>query len=229
MLPPLDAALIESGIAGTAFAGRLETHAVLGSTIDRCRRLAEDGAPEGVVVLAEAQTAGRGQPGHAWHSPMGGVYLSALLRPTIEPAGLSILAVIAGLAACEALRGLGAPCRIKLPNDLVAVHARAWRKLGGMLVDTALQGETLRHAILSIGVNVATTSRSMPAPLQPISVSCAELCEVPPAREQVIAALLRRLDACLHEAALGEDALRDRHARDVSAVEPGQAAACGED
>ena len=68
---------------------RLEGGGATASTNDDARRLARDGAPEGTVVLASEQTGGRGRLGRAWSSPVGGAYLSAVLRPTVAPAELA--------------------------------------------------------------------------------------------------------------------------------------------
>jgi BirA family biotin operon repressor/biotin-[acetyl-CoA-carboxylase] ligase len=218
----LDQRAIEAGLP-EPFAGRVEVHGALASTIDRCRELAEQGA-RAAVVVAEEQAAGRGQPGHGWHSPPGGAYLSALVRPPLRAPDVAILAPVAGLAACEALRGLGVPCHLKLPNDLVAVHGGTWRKLGGMLVDTALQGDALRHAIVSVGVNVAQVA--WPETLRGIAVACADLVPDAPSRERVIASILVHLDAVLREAASSPGAVAARHAACVRCVRPGDAATC---
>ena len=229
--PSADA--LAAALAGTPFQARIEVHDELGSTIDRCRELAESGAPEGVVVLADSQSAGRGQPGRSWFSPRGaGLYLSVLLRPKLPVEEAAVLGPCTGLAACEALRGLGVPCRIKLPNDLVVAHRGTWRKLGGMLVDTAIQGDRLRHAILSLGVNVSLPPGDMPAELRAIAVSCHEAASPAPSREMIAATFLRELADLFEDGLATRDArglLLGRHAAHVRAVLPGDAVRRGEE
>ena len=95
-------------------------------------RLADRGATEGTVVLAEAQTAGRGRHGSEWFSPEGvNLYASILFHPRIAPRELPLFAPIASLALAEAVWLEGAPARIKWPNDVVV----RGRKLGGVLVE----------------------------------------------------------------------------------------------
>ncbi|HSG99918.1 MAG TPA: biotin--[acetyl-CoA-carboxylase] ligase, partial [candidate division Zixibacteria bacterium] len=74
---------------------RLHAYAQVRSTIDIARRLAEEGGPEGTLVVADKQSAGRGRLGRAWHSPAGvGAYLSLILRPDIEPSAAPALSLI---------------------------------------------------------------------------------------------------------------------------------------
>lgn len=222
------AADLEAALRGTRFAASFEWHDEIDSTIDRCRQLAEQGAPDGAVVMAGAQRAGRGQQGRSWFSPAGaGLYVSVLLRPKLEAGQVGILGPLCGLAAAESLRFLGVPCRIKLPNDLVAVHDGTWRKLGGMLVDTAIMGSRVRHAILSLGVNIRVEQEMLPEELRPIAVSCHQLGGGGLTREIVAARFLNGLAAPL-DAGLGDEAvLADilaRHAVHLRAIVPPQPA-----
>jgi BirA family biotin operon repressor/biotin-[acetyl-CoA-carboxylase] ligase len=114
-------------------------------------RLADRGAAEGTVVLAEAQTAGRGRHGSAWLSPeAANLYASVLFRPSIAPRELPLFAPIASLALAETVWLEGVPARIKWPNDVVV----RGRKLGGILVHAPVIGERVAHVILGIGVNL---------------------------------------------------------------------------
>ncbi len=123
----------------------------VGSTMDVARALAGRGAPEGTLVLAGEQTAGRGRHGRAWHSPPGGAWFSLVLRPEIEPQAAGQVAILLGVALAEALReAYGVPVAVKWPNDL-------WlrsRKLGGILIELSAVGERLDWLVAGIGVNV---------------------------------------------------------------------------
>jgi BirA family biotin operon repressor/biotin-[acetyl-CoA-carboxylase] ligase len=130
-----------------------ELHRVgrIGSTMDRVHQLAEQGAPAGTAVLAEAQTGGRGSRGRAWHSPPGGLWLSVLYRPD-SPIGVELLSLRLGLRAAEALEaaGPGLGVMLKWPNDLIVSD----RKLGGILCEARWQGETLAWVAAGLGLNV---------------------------------------------------------------------------
>jgi BirA family biotin operon repressor/biotin-[acetyl-CoA-carboxylase] ligase len=114
-------------------------------------RLADRGASEGTVVLAEAQTAGRGRHGSEWFSPEGvNLYASILFHPRIAPRELPLFAPIASLALAEAVWLEGAPAQMKWPNDVIV----RGRKLGGVLVEAPVISGRLAYVILGIGVNL---------------------------------------------------------------------------
>ncbi|MCR4391542.1 MAG: biotin--[acetyl-CoA-carboxylase] ligase [Candidatus Acetothermia bacterium] len=117
---------------------------VVGSTQDALRQWARAGAPEGAVVLAERQTAGRGRWGRAWVSPGGGLYFSVLLRP-VQP--LPLLPLAAGVALVDACQ-LGG---LKWPNDLLAPDGR---KLAGVLAEAEVQDGGAQAVYLGVGLNV---------------------------------------------------------------------------
>jgi BirA family biotin operon repressor/biotin-[acetyl-CoA-carboxylase] ligase len=122
----------------------------LGSTQDDVKRRALAGAPEGTLVLAEEQTAGRGRLGRAWLSPRGGLWYSLLLRPAVSPAAAPALALVAGLAWVALLRERGVAAGIKWPNDI-------WwggRKLGGILTEMSSETDRVHWVVLGVGVNV---------------------------------------------------------------------------
>jgi BirA family biotin operon repressor/biotin-[acetyl-CoA-carboxylase] ligase len=139
----------------------------VGSTNDVALRFAADGAPDGTVVLAAAQTAGRGRRGRAWYSaPAAGVYLSVVLRETPAVTGRgdgSLVTLMAGGAAAEAMeRAAGVVPALKWPNDLVVERTTPSgterRKLGGILAEGAAVGDAITSVVLGIGVNVRPTA-----------------------------------------------------------------------
>ena len=164
---------LPEALSGTLFADRVHCRDVVTSTIDECRALADAGAPEGTVVLALAQEQGRGQRGNRWFSPPhSGLYLSALLRPALPLEGLPGLPLMAGIAACEALReDFAVDAWLKSPNDLLVPLAGTWRKVGGLLVDTAVQGGRLRHVIVSLGLNCRVPRAGYPADVRGLAAS----------------------------------------------------------
>jgi BirA family biotin operon repressor/biotin-[acetyl-CoA-carboxylase] ligase len=135
----------------TAVVGRELRHfESVGSTNDEVRRLGLAGAPEGVVVVAEEQRAGRGRRGRSWESPLGGVYLSALLRPACHPAAAPRLTLCAALAVAEALADAGAAPRIKWPNDVLIDG----RKVCGILLELVAREDLVDFVVIGIGLNV---------------------------------------------------------------------------
>ena len=136
----------------------------IASTNDLAIRMAGEGAPEGTVVVASEQTAGKGRLGRSWSSPPGaGLYLSVILRPNRPFDQLWQMAFVASVAAAEAIAEVSRlPARIKWPND-VLINGR---KVCGILVETAWrhkngEGEASAEppaVIIGIGININTSA-----------------------------------------------------------------------
>lgn len=124
------------------------------STQAVARRLAGEGAPDGTLVWARAQTAGKGRMGRRWRSAPGGVYASWLLRPRFAPDRLAELSLACGEALAEALRGFGVRTAVKPPNDVLALcpDGKA-RKLCGVLIEAAGGERGLDWVVIGFGVN----------------------------------------------------------------------------
>lgn len=141
------------------------------STNLRCKALAEDGAPEGTLVIAEHQTAGRGRLGRSFFSPADtGLYMSLLLRPTVPPEEALSITTCAAVCVSEAVEALsGRSAGIKWVNDIYIDN----RKVCGILTEAAFSqdGHTLRYAVLGIGVNVASPEGDFPPELAEIAAS----------------------------------------------------------
>ncbi|MFA4844517.1 MAG: biotin--[acetyl-CoA-carboxylase] ligase [Candidatus Margulisiibacteriota bacterium] len=119
------------------------------STSDEARRQVKLGAGEGLVVVAGRQTAGRGKPGSRWHSPVGNLYFSVVLKPFRNPNELAQVTLVGALAVRKFLEKLGcAGAVVKWPND-VLVHGR---KISGILTERLPSG----HLIIGLGVNINT-------------------------------------------------------------------------
>lgn len=146
------------------------------------------------VLLAERQTGGRGRRGRTWASPLGAhVYLSIARRFDGGLARLGGLSLVAGVAACEALRALGfRQVALKWPNDLVVADATGLRKLGGLLVEGGGEAAGAARAVVGIGINVRMPQAAAAAIDQPWTDLCA-LAQAPPSRNLVAAAVLARL------------------------------------
>ena len=160
----------------------------LPSTNTELARLASEGAPEGVSVVADEQTAGRGRLQRAWSSPKGaGLYFSLLLRPTIPQNYWPLITFMAAIAVGDALReAAGLETDIKWPNDLLSGE----RKICGILSE-AMDTPAGRAVILGIGINL--TQSAFPPELENVATSVAEASGRPVEREQILAALLDAL------------------------------------
>jgi len=137
------------------------------STSDLAKELVLEGAEEGTVVIADEQTEGRGMKGRTWYSAKKkGLYISCILRP--EKANISLIPLLAGLAASEAiLEMLGLRIKLKWPNDLV------WekKKLGGILCETGFLGSKANYSILGIGLNISHRSEDFPEDIRASATS----------------------------------------------------------
>lgn len=125
--------------------------AEVSSTNDEAKRLAQGGAREGTVVVAERQTAGRGRHGRVWASPAGNLFLSVLLRPKLAPVEAPPLAPAMGLAVALAIEEVApVTAALKWPNDVKV----GGRKVAGILTESVVSGHSLEAVVVGIGVNV---------------------------------------------------------------------------
>ena len=160
------------------------------STNDEARRMAEGGAPEGTVVVAVRQTAGRGRMGRAWLSPEGGVWMTLLVRPAGPPAAL--MSLRCALAVCQAVEAVsGRMCRIRWPNDIILLPAR--RKAGGILLESRLTGNK-GYVVIGIGVNASVDPSEMEPELRRIAIGISET----DIRAALLLRILRELETTLY-------------------------------
>lgn len=141
----------------------------LDSTNRRAREEALRGAPEGLVVMAESQSQGRGRMGRLWSSPAGGnLYLSILLRPPLPPDRVPQLTLLAGVSGARAIRRItGLEARLKWPNDIFI----SGKKTAGILAEMEGEVSRLHFVILGIGVNVNWDPDRMPRELRETATS----------------------------------------------------------
>ena len=155
----------------------------LPSTNTELARMASEGAAEGVAILADEQTAGRGRLQRAWSSPKGaGLYFSILLRPAIPVDQWPLITFMAALAVGDALlEATGLRTDIKWPNDLLSGE----RKICGILAEAI---DTLKGRAVIVGIGINLTPSAFPA-----ATSVLEATGVKPDREAILAALLSAL------------------------------------
>ena len=163
-----DPTRLASELSGVPFVRRTVVLDVTGSTNDDARLLAADGAPEGTVVVARRQTAGRGRRGRIWQSRGGlGLYLSVILRPTEPPTLIARYAIASAVAVVEACRPFGGDTvRAKWPNDVLA----GGRKLAGILAETRA-GSVGTEMVLGFGINVDHAEEDFPTELRDAATS----------------------------------------------------------
>lgn len=192
---------------------RLEAYGSVGSTNDVAAHLARRGAPEGTVVIAEEQTAGRGRSGHRWESPSGqGLWMSVLLRP--GPSGgaplLTVaLGVCAALAVEEALGGEGAGrVTLEWPNDVLV----GGRKVCGILCEGA-GGPGAAAVVAGIGLNVRQRPEDFPPGLRETATSLEAAAGGPVNRAGVAGGIIRRTSRLLVPAPPSLEGELARHLR----------------
>ncbi len=140
------------------------------STNNCLKLLAEEGAPEGTVVVAEEQTAGKGRLGRSWSSPRGkGIVFSVLLRPPKPLEEISIFTLLTAVAVTRAVRKKlpGIDAGIKWPNDILVKG----RKICGILTELKAEADRLHYLVVGIGLNFNHTSDDFPTELKKSATS----------------------------------------------------------
>ena len=223
----------ESGIASclrTDYVGRrLVFLQSTSSTQNVAKTLAADGAPDGTVVLADSQTAGRGRLGRSWVAPPGtSVLLSLISRPTLAPSQIHRLTMLCSLAVVDAVAVVaGLRVGIKWPNDVVTwptAQQPESRKLAGLLAESSLVGERVSYCVVGIGINVNLELSELPPTIVPATSLRAET-----ARAVDRTALLCEMLANVERRYRGAETRRGRRRRPGPRVvgEPGNAGQAG--
>lgn len=163
------------------------------STNRVAKEMAVGGAAHGTVIVADTQTAGRGQKGRAFFSPAGcGLYISVILRD-LPMADAAVLTPYAGVAAAQAIESVApVTVQIKWVNDLVI----GGKKVAGILTEGGTaQGDVLDFAVVGIGINVCHVD--FPDELAAIAGTLEDAAHAPIDREAVLAAVLNELEQAL--------------------------------
>jgi len=161
------------------------------------------GEEDATIVLAEQQTAGSGRRGRQFFSPLGGLYMSVILRPAIPPARLPLITLAAGVACSLVLeKPARLSVRLKWPNDLYIGE----RKLGGILTEAAPYSAARREipfVVVGIGMNVNTRPESFPRELRNHVISLYDVGQSPYDIEALATGVVAQLARIVH--ALGDD------------------------
>jgi BirA family biotin operon repressor/biotin-[acetyl-CoA-carboxylase] ligase len=194
-LDRLNAGQLQAALRGAIIGREIIVLEQIGSTNDAIWRVAS--ISEGLVVFAEHQTDGRGQPGNRWESAARkGLWFSILLRPELRLSESGRLTIWAIDAISDVIRTeVGLEPAIKLPND-VQINGR---KVAGVLVEMRAQNNTPHIAVVGIGINVNQCQDDFPAKLQDKAISLAMAVGQKLSRQELAFALLQNLDLTYRE------------------------------
>ena len=143
---------------------------VLGSTNDQARILAEEGACDGSLVLADAQDSGKGRMGRSFFSPAGsGIWMTLILKPDILPEKASMLTLVAAVAVQKTMADFGILSGIKWPNDIVVQG----KKVTGILTEMRAEPNFVEYVLVGIGINV--NIKTFPEELETVATSMAQV------------------------------------------------------
>lgn len=172
---------------------KLEAFESLDSTNTYLKKRAAGGAPEGTVVIANAQTAGRGRMGRSFASAPGlGIYLSMLLRPSTEAECVQSLTAGTAVAVCRAIeRVCGVAPGIKWINDLFLKG----KKICGILCESSVKSGSAEYVVLGIGLNVITRPQDFPEELRGTAGSLYSQTGIVYERGKLISAMISELSA----------------------------------
>jgi len=201
MMPsePLDVAWCEAQLHTQLVGRRLLYYPQVTSTNDEALRRADAGEPEGTVVVAETQSAGRGRRGRQWHDAPGQcLLLSVLLRPPADVARLPILSLGVAAAAAELLNSRYSVAAVtKWPNDLLI----GGRKVGGVLLEQRGQA-----VVVGLGLNVNGQPESLQAHVDPPLTTVEAERGEPLSREEVLVGLLAKIEDVYRQFRAGDSA-----------------------
>ncbi|MBI1871489.1 MAG: biotin--[acetyl-CoA-carboxylase] ligase [Chlamydiae bacterium] len=162
------------------------------STNDVADRLAEEGACEGTVVVAEYQEKGRGRMGRSWQSPHGkNILFSVVLRPRLDPSFVSLITIMSSVAVTRVLEGFGFNALIKWPNDVYIDG----KKIAGILTEMKCEQDQIKHLILGMGLNVNMEESDFSDDLAPIAKSLALVSKIKLDRKDILRKLLCELES----------------------------------
>jgi BirA family transcriptional regulator, biotin operon repressor / biotin---[acetyl-CoA-carboxylase] ligase len=150
---------ISSGLHTKIIGKAIHYYDHVASTMDAAMQLAQDKAPDGTVVIAEAQTQGRGRLGRSWVSPKyKGLYFSIIVRPDTAVSEVASINLMAAVSVCEAVsRMCGLDTRIKWPNDVLLEQ----KKLGGILTEMNAGLDRVNYCVIGIGINVNSDKKAL--------------------------------------------------------------------
>ncbi len=188
----------------------------LDSTNNRARILASEGYPEGTVVVAEMQTAGRGRRGRSWYSPANqGIYVSVILRPVLPLKEISRVSLVTAAAVAETLElELKLNPRIKWPNDILIDN----KKIAGILSEAVTDMDGIEYIVVGIGLNINNQIQDFPTDFRTAATSALAEHDQPDSRIKVLQGLLLQLESYYKQLMAGNFAYTLEKAKSISMV-----------
>lgn len=188
----IDTADVKAQLGNTRIGQQLEFFKITASTNADAFKLAEDGAIEGTVILADSQSGGKGRRGRVWSSPAGvNLYCSVVLRPAIMPHEAPQLTFLSAVAVARAIElSTELTPEIKWPNDLLI----SGKKVAGLLNEMSAETDGINFVILGIGVNLNMTADQFPDDLRQPATSLLLESGVRVDRSRFTGTMLRELD-----------------------------------
>ncbi len=200
---------IQAGLTTEVFGRSIHYFEETTSTQDEARRLAETGADEGTLVVAERQIRGRGRRCRHWVSPPStGIYLSLILRPELEPLKIAQIPIVVGISVRNTISEVThLEPQTKWPNDIMFGS----KKVAGILVEMRAEPEKIHYIIVGIGINVNTPASFFPYEFRQSAISLHEAAGRPVCRRMLVQGLLSGLEDLYYEYKLtGFEPLRER-------------------
>ncbi len=193
---PFNPDVLANALKSCLFGKNIIFRGTIGSTNVFLKKLAQEGAPEGTVVVADEQSAGLGRLGREWFSKKGeNLLFSVLLRPQLPADKLFVLTMIFALAGIDAVKDIsGLNTRLKWPNDIYI----GGKKLGGILTEVSVVQSVVQHVVLGMGLNVnwdPSTERTLLYPTSSIFAESQEKVS----REEILVNLLKNLEVSYSE------------------------------
>lgn len=186
----LSAAEIESALATRWIGKKVLAFPTIDSTNTLCKKKGEEGEAEGLLVVADEQTGGKGRRGRSWNTPPGSaIAMSLLLRPQVRPERIAMVTLVAGMALAKVCRELyHLDAEIKWPNDVVI----GGKKLSGTLTEMSAQMSMVNYIVVGTGINV--NMDSFPEELSRTATSLYLETGKKQSRAQLLAALLHAFE-----------------------------------
>lgn len=185
------------GLTTRLFGRTVEYRESVGSTNEVAKQMARAGAPEGLLVIADEQTAGKGRLGRAWSTPKGSALaMSLILRPDLPPYHAPRITLAAAVAICEAVRAAtGLPAGIKWPNDLQIQG----RKFCGVLTEMEAEMDRVAFVVVGIGLNVRLRREEMDPAFRETATSLVAEGALPIRRAALVQAVMARFEPIYHD------------------------------
>ncbi len=198
-----------AGLTTSRFGRQVEYREQVGSTNDLAKQLARSGAPEGLLVIADEQVAGKGRLGRSWSTPRGSaIAMTLVLRPTLPPHQAPRVTLVAAVAVAEAVREVTAiSVGIKWPNDVQVED----RKFCGILTEMEADMDAIAFVVCGIGINVNMEREQFPDEFRATATSLRTEAGRPFPRAQLVREILARFESAYDQLTQGRfDAVLER-------------------